>query len=204
MPEITLTTFLDFVNAAGSPKITVVRKAKKQYLEGYKQSFDYWKRLRDAIIKMHSEELPRSSLDKFLAEFAQEKNDTAKAAHYKECIDGYKKWLGKKQVAWIGTATKTWESGGLQVRVNPELGLKVGDKDYFIKLYWKRVDLPKLRAGTMLHLMQTAITAPTSPRISGILDVSRGKLLETVAAVAGLDALLAAEAQSFTSIWNQI
>jgi hypothetical protein len=204
MPEISLTTFVDFVNAAGSPKITVVRTAKRQYMDGYKQSFDFWKRLRDAIVRMHAEQLPRSSLDEFLADFVQEKQDVSKAARYKECIDGYKKWLGKKKIEWIGTIAETWDSGALQVRINPELGLRINGTDYLVKLYWKSVELPKLRAGTMLHLMKKAIVPPTGPRVSAILDVSRAKLMDSIPPVAGLDALLEAEAQAFVTIWNQI
>lgn len=35
MASVTLTTFMDFVVAAGTRKVTCVRKAKKQYGQGY-------------------------------------------------------------------------------------------------------------------------------------------------------------------------
>jgi len=41
VPEISLTTFVDFVIASGTPRLTCVRNAKKQYGEYYQPAFDY-------------------------------------------------------------------------------------------------------------------------------------------------------------------
>ena len=41
MASVTLTTFMDYVVAAGTRKLTCVRKAKKQYGQGYVKRAGY-------------------------------------------------------------------------------------------------------------------------------------------------------------------
>ena len=63
MVHVTLTTFIDFVSKAGTPKATCVRQAIKQYGQEYHPNFDHWKILRDAIIDLHKNNRSKSSLD---------------------------------------------------------------------------------------------------------------------------------------------
>ena len=49
MPTVTLTTFVDFIAATGTARITRVRAAKAYYEQGYAPERDFYKQLRDRI-----------------------------------------------------------------------------------------------------------------------------------------------------------
>lgn len=52
MPKIniSMTPFVDFVVASGTPKLTAVKKAKAQYQSEYDPATDFYKPLRECII----------------------------------------------------------------------------------------------------------------------------------------------------------
>ncbi len=114
MPEISLTTFVDFVIASGTPRITAVRKAKDLYDQDYNPAFDYWKNLRETIINLHKNGRPKSVLDDLLAEVSPRKE-----FNYRRCVESYKRWLGRKSIEWIGCSQVTWDFDTLAVKVNP-------------------------------------------------------------------------------------
>jgi hypothetical protein len=49
MPNITLTTFLDFVAATGTARVRRVRNAKEIYGQAYEPAHDFYKQLRERI-----------------------------------------------------------------------------------------------------------------------------------------------------------
>jgi hypothetical protein len=49
IPTVSLTTFVDFVAATGTTRITRVRSAKTYYEQGYAPERDFYKPLRDRI-----------------------------------------------------------------------------------------------------------------------------------------------------------
>lgn len=127
-----MTTFVDFVIKSGTTKLTTVKQAKKAYSFAYDPARDWWKRLRDAIIEMHQKNKNVKILDSILMI-----QKPLKQSSYSKSIYGYKKWVGKKKIEWIGIDNSHWEYGDLTVRVNPELGLKIDGTNYMLKLYFK-------------------------------------------------------------------
>ncbi len=146
MPAISLTTFVDFVIESGTPRITCVRQAKKLYEGGYSPMFDFWKPLREAILEMHREGLPKSCLSEVLARPL----DPKKRASYAERIQSYNRWMGRKRIEWVGSQSVLWENGDLSVNVNPELGVRIGGTEHVIKLYFKNDKPSKRRLGPPL------------------------------------------------------
>lgn len=199
IPAISMTTFVDFVQAGGTARLSAIRKAKDLYQEEYQPPFDFYKQLRERIVEMHKRGEPSSVLDQFLARLTNARKDQ----RYQDCVTAYKKWLGRKRVEWTGTVSDTWTSGELSVRVNPELGLAVNDRRYAIKLYFKQQPAAKAKLDVMLHLMQTGLQLKAGT-IPAILDVPRGRLVEPTSVKTGLDALLAGEAAAFSTIWRAV
>lgn len=198
MPTVSLTTFIDFVVASGTSRITRVRRAKERYLHPYDPAADFYKRVRNGIVEYHKS---GAALETVL----EEVTDKKKRKIYPDCIKGYRKWMGRRQFKWVQPAHPVlWESGKLMVRVNPELGLISGDDEYLIKLYFKADELSKSRVDTMLHLIQATLTQDSTPLRPGILDVQRGKLFEPTIEVAGTEVLLVGEAAAFVSMWDGI
>ena len=59
VPEISMTTFVDFVLATGTKRLTCVKKAKKDYGKKYDPARDFYRLLRDKIMVMHQESKPK-------------------------------------------------------------------------------------------------------------------------------------------------
>jgi hypothetical protein len=197
--EISLTTFIDFVFASGTPKITCVRQAKEQYGAPYEPQKDFWRVLRNGIVDMHQRNAKISTLDSLLLDL----RDPRKRRLYPDCIDGYKRWLGRKTATWTNATSVHWQFDDLIVSVNPELGLTLNGRPHRIKLYFKQEQLTKRRVQTILHLLRT--TVPIEPNTTlGILDVPRAKLLPLESPAPGIDALLQGEARSFTTMWKAL
>lgn len=150
MPNISLTTFVDFVIRSGTARLTYVRNAKRRYGEEYDPAKDYWRGLRNRIIEMHQKEKERTWLDECM-----ERASAKKKVNYAKGVAGYKKWLGRKEIHWVGYEGGVWEAGDLTVRVNPELALRINEEDHIIKMYFKSADLSKAKVETMLYLINS-------------------------------------------------
>lgn len=94
---------------------------------------------------------------------------------------------------------KDWVAGGLTVSVRPELGLVHKGERLIIKLYLKDEQLNQRSVNPLLHLL--AATHGDLGTVA-ILDVRHAKLFKRP--LKDVDALLAAEAQFFVSLWNSL
>lgn len=196
--EVSMTTFLDFVSKAGNPKITCVRVAKEQYGQEYERARDYWLPLRNSIVSMHAASGDSDQLD-VVVKNAHPK----KAANYKACVKQYKRWMrGKRFSGWESSSSVLWSSGGLNVRVNPELVLSVDGKPRVVKLYFKAEKLTATRSSAGLALLHS--TWGNKGKV-GLLEVQRGILHEMPpSASPGQAVLLAGEAAMFVALWNEL
>jgi len=94
---------------------------------------------------------------------------------------------------------------GVEVRVNPELGLMVGENTHLIKLYMKADKLPKNRIDVIAHLMHRSLKKLCEKgTIMSVLDVRRGRLISPSVPIDGLDAALDAELAYIGTLWPQI
>jgi len=156
--------------------------------------------LREAIVDVHTSKRSVSFLDQFMKELTNDKKDK----RYSECVAGYKLWAGKKELVCSGCSTADWTSGDLEVRVNPELGLRINGSEHVIKLYFKQVPLSKLRVDSVLHLLKTTLPAKQRTAVPGILDVPNAKLHTPTVVQDDIGALLAGEAAAFSSMWKRV
>lgn len=199
MASVTLTTFMDYVVASGTRKITLVKNAKTQYKRGYDPRTDFYKPLREGIIEMHRDGYDLSHLDGVLSRMT----DAKKLTSYPKCIEGYAACLEGKRVDYSVCKPKKWASGGLEVRVNPELLLTIDGEPYMMKLYFKADPIPRGAVAPMLRMIQLAIPRSTKAK-PAILDLQHGKLHTRNQLDPTLDALLQAEAASFALLWETL
>jgi hypothetical protein len=200
MPEISLTDFVDFVVKAGTPKLTKVRQVKER--AEYEPASDFWKTLREAIIDFHrSGSRDKHLFDRVLSNLT----DRKKRNRYPEAIKGYKKFLGRKQIQWFEPSKALWSNAGLDVRINPELGLAISGERNLTKLYFKDEKLEKRKVDVVLALMEDALRRKieTSDKIA-ILDVSSNALFPSEGLRNNIVPLLIGEAASFVTIWDQL
>jgi hypothetical protein len=196
MPDISLTDFVEFVNKIGSPRLTKVKEIKTR--PEYSPAVDFWKPLREAIRDFHK---ARKPLDPVLDGIEH----TKKAARYPAALAAYKKFLRRKQLEWFEPPLGIWTYGELQVRVNPELGLRLGGIDHVVKLYFKDEPLPRRRLVVVFQLMKIALEGKVKAEATlAVLDISNSKLLLPDPNAPDVTALLIGEAAAFVAMWNAI
>src|SRR6266702_5356348 len=187
--KVPLTTFVDFVLKSGTPKLTVVQNFKNR--PAYDPATDFYKPLREAIVRHHQKGEPKKALDAFVATC-----NPKKQGHYSAVVSGYKKFLGGNTIGWFAPPTATWSAGGIPVSVNPELGLTIGGVNHVIKMYFKGEKLASNRMEVINHLMKLTLADPSTPVEFGVVDMRKSKL-HTTKGNAALTALLMGEAASF-------
>lgn len=199
--KISMTNFIDFVGATGTGKLTEIRKIKRMYVAGYNPKFDFWRKLRKAIVVMHQNGELKETLDEVLKELKPKSN---KRGPYQQYIKAYKKWLGRKPIEWFDPGKLHWSHRDLTVLVNPELGLKLKGVDYLVKLYFRTKPLSKYRENSVLHLMRKLAVENGIKATPSVLDVSKGSLMEWTVDIQDIDAMLRAEATFFIELWNEL
>ena len=200
MPIVSLTTFIDFVAATGTARLTKVRTAKRQYSEEWDPARDFYKPLRDRIQRCAADGWDAANLRKLLADVS----DPKKQANYEACRAGIVKWArsGDKTLRPFPTSGKTaWRSGALEIRVNPELFVQAGGHKRVVKLYFKSDPLSQQKAHVVLRLLELTVGEKSEV---GVLDVRRAKLFVPTKTDPGIDALLAAEAAAFSTMWDGV
>lgn len=201
MPQISITTFLEYVAATGTTRLRRVVEAKKQYDREYSPATDFYGPLRKRVVQVFEEGWDPKRFDKLLKEV----EDSKKHDHYADCRKGLRKWAGvsgKKKIEWRTPQRAVWSSGGLDVNISPELWLAIDGEPYVIKLYFKADKLSQHKVNLSLRLLEA--TVGEHGRV-GILDVRQGRLFtQTTEPPEGIDLLLASEAAGLATLWNSL
>jgi len=200
MPEISLTEFVDFVIKSGTPKLTEVKRIKREHTKGYHPTRDYWCKLRDGIVEMHKQGLDKSSLDTLVRGI----RDGNKAKNYPVMAAAYKRFLGRKTISWFNPMRGEWQHGALTVRVNPELGLKINGERYLVKLYFKDDPLTAQRIAIISHMMLDVLGPHAAGAKVALLDVRNSKLHSFDAVEPMIVPLLEGEALSFCQMYGAV
>jgi hypothetical protein len=199
--KISLTEFMNFVNKSGAAKITVVASAKTNREEEYQIYKDYWLKLRESIKSIHREKLSKDFLYSIIDDVSYDKK-----ANYEAAINGYCRFWGKHKISWTQPPRKTWSHKDIRIELNPDLGLIIKEKIYYIKLFIaSKGVLDKRHADLILTLMEKELRDKVETNsIFGVLDVKRGKLFEYKNTDTKLLYLLESEAESFESLWHKL
>lgn len=198
MPRISMTDFVDAVSAAGTPKATKVKEIKHR--PSYQPQFDYWKRLRDHIVDVHQHQFEKSRLEDILSNISLNKS-----SNYKSLITAYTSWWGRKAISWFEPVSGLYTVHGVEVSVNPELGLIINGSTHLIKLYFKAKPLAKNRIDIITHLMHKQLMGLSRPETKmSVLDIRQKKLISPTVPISGLDAMLDAELSYIAAIWPSL
>ena len=172
--QISLTQFVDVVARSGLRKFGKVQEVRQQLADEYSPGKDMYKGLRDGIILMHKQGRENLYLDQVV--FAT--RDQKRKKLYTERVASYKKWLGRKAPTWFEPCTAIFKGHGVDVRINPEIGLVWRGKTYLIKLYFKAEKLD-LQAARLIGAMMRQSLGSQHPDVTfAVLDVKQGKLRE--------------------------
>ncbi len=195
MDKISLSYFVDFVLKAGTPKLTGVREFKENKDELYT---DFYKQVREAIIEMHKTGASDACLDQFLA--AQ--TDERRRRIYPSVVEGYRRFLSSAKITWFNPPAGAYKLGGLEININPELGLNIDGVPHLIKMYFRGEPLSSKRVQVVLNLLTSSgLSAAVPGCVFAMLDVRKARLHTLRAPNPRLNLLLRGEAASFSTIY---
>jgi len=199
MPEIVLSDFVEIAHASGLPKAAKVAEIKHR--GPYDPRCDFYKRLRDRVELVHQQGLPKPSLQEVLDGL----RDRKKAKHYPELVRAYMKWWGRKQLRWARPPRGRFSESGIDVLVNPDVGLVLEGRPHYLKLYFKNERLSKSRVAIVTQLMELSLRDKVpADAVFGVLDVRRGRLIPAGEATMTLSACLHAELAYIASVWPNV
>jgi hypothetical protein len=199
MPNLTLSDVVDVFSKAGTPKATRVRQIKNRV--AYQPATDFYRALRSSIVSIHANGKNRSALDAIVPSLA----DAKKIGNYQEIVDGYKKFWGKKAVGWFDPPRGSYSHAGVDVLVNPELGLIIDGKRIVIKLYFKSDEITKARVELVPVLMEVVLRASCQEGdLVALLDVRKSKLYFLGVATGPATAMLNAELAYVAALWPSV
>jgi hypothetical protein len=197
MEKVSLTYFVDFVLKSGTPKLTGVREYKERKDE---LSTDFYRPVREAIVKMHRAGACDSVLDEVVAAQTDEKRKRL----YPLVVAGYRKFLVAGERRWFEPPRTSVKLGDLEININPEIGFVIDKKPHFVKLYFRGETLTTKRAAVVLSLLARGLGEGYPGHVLAVLDVQRAKLLTFTAPNPRLDVLLCGEAAAFSTIYGAI
>lgn len=199
MVQISLTDFVDFASKSGTPKQTKVRQIKER--DSYSPAMDFWKPLREKIIEMNQNGEEKSTLNDLINQSLHK----TKLKNYPGAIEGYQKFLGKKEVEWFDPPIEHWKYKDLDIKINPEAGLIIKGQPFIIKFHFKKEPLAKNRVQTIIQLMELNLKGKCDDNCEfAVLDIQKSKLLKKDQRMNDIDVLINAEAESFLTLWNNI
>jgi len=198
MPQISLTDFVDVVSKSGTPKATKISQIKHR--PPYQPAFDFYRPLRELIIETHVNSLDKKNLTMLNTHTS----DPKKEKLYPDLLKNYKSWWGKKAITWQSPPSDVFSSGGIDVSINPELGLEINGELYFIKLYFKKDKLTKQRIDIITHLMDLVHGESHPTAKMSVLDVNNKKLFANSSTAPLMTALVHAELAYIATIWPTI
>ncbi len=199
MPRITLTDLIEVVTKSGSPKATKVSQLKNR--QAYDPATDFYKPLREGLVSLHKKGGAKTDL----ANLTKGLVDPKKAANYPPMVAGYKKWWGQKTLEWFAPPGDTYSNSGIDVAINPEIGLKINGQAHVIKLYLKTDALTKTKADLIVTLMNHVLGASQAAGTQfSVLDVRNSKLFTYSATGKNFKPMVDAELSYIASLWPHV
>jgi hypothetical protein len=197
--EIVLSDFVEIAHASGVPKATKIAEVKHR--GPYDPRCDFYKRFRDQVESVHAHGLPKLQIRDVLAHLRDQK----KAKHYPELVSAYLKWWGRKELGWLKPPRGVFTESGIDVLVNPDIGVLLDGVPHFLKLYFKEDRLSKSRLAIVTHLMEISLRPKVvNSAVFGILDVRRARVIAFAGSTPTVSACLQAELAYIASLWPKV
>ena len=199
--QISLTEFVNFINASGMAKMTIVSNAKAKHEEQEGNPYDYWKDFKDEVKRLMKRHGSKDELYELIENVREDMRE-----NYNQMINGYLKFWKPTRMEWMNPVKKMAHVGGVKMILNPELGVTWQGKKYMIKLYLKaNENLDKRHADIILAMMESELRDRVEDDVEfAMLDVRRGKLFTYVNDDPRLLILLKSEGREFSEMWKEL
>ena len=204
MPQITLSTFLEFILKPGPRRPAWIRAERKR--QTMQPPVDYYKEIRERIAAL-TPTTPPDELARRLLETAEAQPDVHQRGHFREVAEGFARWRRRyRDAQWTTPPVCDWTHESLTVRVHPELGAVLDGVPHLIKLYFLRTRMYKPRSDVITRLLSEACVHCAPPGgVMAALDVRRPLLVTAFDGdAAEMSLILRTEADYFLRLWREL
>ena len=174
MPDIVFERFADYLIKKIQHRKSYVKRIVNQ--KKYDPVEDYYLKLRQRLISLLKKQAPLSELDNIIKNLTPKRID-----NYEFLIYQIQLFLKYKKYCWVTPPRNQVDYADLSLIVNPEIGLKIEDEEFFIKMYFKKPDLKKDKVDILLKIMQDAYKEEFPNANFAVWDVRRGSLYQVKA-----------------------
>ena len=207
MPRVPIGSFARFYEARPADQVRIVRDIRIRLLdpEGYKGR-DYYHWLRNGIRKTHwsTNEITtfRDALVPFLENTREDKRQ-----HYKIICESYIDFWVDKAASYFPIKSVSVEMEGLTILVTPEVGMRIGDDRYSLKI-WLNARPPTRPARQVVNYMMERAVEVCSDWSDdwhmGIWDIRRKNILPRIRTARDFELGLRGQAAAFLHIWDDL
>lgn len=198
--QMNLVQFADIISSTWRSKLCKIKLIKNS--PGYQPKTDYYKQIREYIIKFHESGKPLDQFD----DATTIVSNNRKQKTYTPLVQAYKAFLkDSKTYRYFKSQRGILLFNDLHIVANPEIGLEIDGIEYLIKLYFKVDTLTKQDAEIITCVMENALRKSVDSSIKmAVLDVLRSKLF--IAAPPTPDTILTihAEAKYISDMWDNL
>lgn len=161
--------FANFVTEKPNKRKKYVNKIINK--EPYAFEKDYYSVLRIKLISTIKKNKSLIELNQMLKKINPKKHN-----HYEVLIDQIQNFMQGVKYIWVEPPKNIIEYSGLQLKVNPEIGININGETLFIKMYFKQDQIENEKVNVMLKIMQDSIKEDCQNAKVAILDVRRCEL----------------------------
>ena len=161
--------FANFVTEKPNKRKKYVNKIINK--EPYAFKKDYYSVLRIKLISTIKKNKSLIELNQMLKKINPKKHN-----HYEVLIDQIQNFMQGVKYIWVEPPKNIIEYSGLQLKVNPEIGININGETLFIKMYFKQDQIENEKVNVMLKIMQDSIKEDYQNAKVAILDVRRCEL----------------------------
>lgn len=198
--KIRMQDFAHFTQVPPRSRRSIVSKAYRASLVEYPLQGDYYKQVRESMVRLHKRGEPIETLSEVIA-----KVHPNRRPHVTRVVKAYIAWCKGKGLSHFTARKGYWNEQGVEVRVNPELGLVIDGRPHLIKVNFTKFPVPQSEAKIMMHLMHRVL-APQAPEgcVMAVLDLATGKMHRSPRPSATLDLFLERHAAEVRRTWEEV
>ena len=207
MPKVPIGSFARFYEARPAGQVRIVRDIRSRLLdpEGYKNR-DYYFWLRNGLRSTHWSTRDIQTFRDALVPFLEGTRDDKKD-HYRTICESYIDFWSERATSYFPVESVSVDIAGLTISVTPEVGMKIGDDNYALKI-WLNAKPPTRPARQVIHYMMERASGMSSAwRDSwhlGIWDVRRKNILPPIRTAQYFELGLRSQAAAFLHLWNEL
>ena len=208
MPKVALSQFANFYEARPTGQVKVVRQVREQQASHEMfQRHNFYGLFRNEIRRTHLSSGDIRDFEDRLPAFVSNLNDGRKQQPYLELGRAYVDYWKSRSGELFPVQPFIVEINGLEVRVRPEVGIRVRGDDEVLHLWFRNTRPGRQAKQVILHFMDRARSQ--SPDWSdlwkvGIWDVRRKQVPNPVRTAQDFELGLEGQAASFLRIWTML